>query len=91
MITGKLAVKFQDDFSYDILNPEEIVQSMVDCIKEVNQVLQIPATTTRILLNHFRWDKEKLMERYLNNSLGSGHINGYDLLCFVFGPPSLNS
>lgn len=21
-------------------------------------------TTTRILLNHFRWDKEKLMERY---------------------------
>lgn len=26
--------------------------------------LQIPATTTRILLNHFRWDKEKLMERF---------------------------
>lgn len=25
---------------------------------------QIPATTTRILLNHFKWDKEKLMERY---------------------------
>lgn len=26
--------------------------------------LQIPATTTRILLNHFKWDKEKLMEKY---------------------------
>lgn len=26
--------------------------------------LQIPATTTRILLNHFKWDKEKLMERF---------------------------
>lgn len=25
---------------------------------------QIPATTTRILLNHFKWDKEKLMERF---------------------------
>lgn len=25
---------------------------------------QIPATTTRILLNHFKWDKEKLMEKY---------------------------
>ncbi len=37
---------------------------MVDCIKDVNQVLQIPATTTRILLNHFKWDKDKLMERY---------------------------
>jgi len=53
-----------EDFTYEILNPEEIVQSMVDCIKDVNQVLQIPATTTRILLNHFRWDKEKLMESY---------------------------
>jgi len=53
-----------DDFSYEILNPEEIVQHMVDCIKDVNQVLQIPATTTRILLNHFKWDKDKLMERY---------------------------
>lgn len=25
---------------------------------------QIPTTTTRILLNHFKWDKEKLMERF---------------------------
>ena len=25
---------------------------------------KIPATTTRILLNHFKWDKEKLMERF---------------------------
>lgn len=53
-----------EDFSYEILSPEQIVQHMVDSIKDVNQVLQIPATTTRILLNHFRWDKEKLMERY---------------------------
>lgn len=27
-------------------------------------MFQIPATTTRILLNHFKWDKEKLMERF---------------------------
>ena len=24
----------------------------------------MPSTVTRMLLNHFRWDKEKLMERY---------------------------
>jgi len=29
-------------------------------------VFQIPATVTRILLNHFKWDKEKLMEWYAN-------------------------
>jgi hypothetical protein len=28
---------------------------------------QIPATITRILLNHFKWDKEKLMERYYDS------------------------
>lgn len=26
--------------------------------------LQMPSTVIRMLLNHFRWDKEKLMERY---------------------------
>lgn len=35
---------------------------------DVNQQQkQIPATTTRILLNHFKWDKEKLMERYYDD------------------------
>lgn len=54
----------EDDGNYKVLTPEEIVQHMVDCIKDVNQIVEIPATTTRILLNHFKWDKEKLMERY---------------------------
>ncbi|KAG8335551.1 E3 ubiquitin-protein ligase arih1 [Homalodisca vitripennis] len=27
-------------------------------------MIRIPATTTRILLNHFKWDKEKLYERF---------------------------
>jgi len=27
-------------------------------------VLQLPPTTMRILLNHFGWDKEKLLEAY---------------------------
>ncbi|GBP07752.1 Potential E3 ubiquitin-protein ligase ariadne-1 [Eumeta japonica] len=58
-----------EDYRYEVLSTEEIVQHMVDCIKEVNTVVEvsasgIPATTTRILLNHFKWDKEKLMERF---------------------------
>ncbi|RZF37256.1 hypothetical protein LSTR_LSTR008228 [Laodelphax striatellus] len=54
----------EDDYPFEVLSTEEIVQHMVDSIKEVNMVVEIPATTTRILLNHFRWDKEKLMERF---------------------------
>lgn len=53
-----------DEFKYEVLTPDMIVHHMVECIKEVNQVVQLPATTTRILLHHFRWDKEKLMERF---------------------------
>jgi ariadne-1 len=37
---------------------------MVECIKEVNEVIKLPSTTVRLLLHHFRWDKEKLMERF---------------------------
>uniref|UniRef100_A0A8D8YH36 RBR-type E3 ubiquitin transferase n=1 Tax=Cacopsylla melanoneura TaxID=428564 RepID=A0A8D8YH36_9HEMI len=53
-----------EEFVFNVLSTEEIVQHMIDCIKEVNGIVEIPATTTRILLNHFKWDKEKLMERY---------------------------
>ncbi|XP_062554834.1 E3 ubiquitin-protein ligase ariadne-1 [Armigeres subalbatus] len=54
----------EEDYPFEVLTTEEIVQHMVDCIKDVNTVVEIPATTTRILLNHFKWDKEKLMERF---------------------------
>ncbi|XKL68058.1 hypothetical protein PGB90_003549 [Kerria lacca] len=53
-----------EDYPYEVLSTEQIVQHMVDSIKEVNSVIQLPHTTIRILLNHFKWDKEKLMERY---------------------------
>jgi len=102
-----------EDYPYEVLSTEEIVQHMVDCIKDVNTVVevraqaqneifvqlissqgiakgnliqqgpweffnnsrflmclsdfQIPATITRILLNHFKWDKEKLMEKYYDS------------------------
>ena len=51
------------EFKYEVLKPDEIVKHMVECIKEVNQVVQL----TRILLHHFRWDKEKLMERFYDS------------------------
>ncbi|GIY17508.1 e3 ubiquitin-protein ligase arih1 [Caerostris extrusa] len=56
-----------EEFHYEVLSTEQIVQHMVDCIREVNTVVQIPPTITRILLNHFKWDKEKLYERYYDD------------------------
>lgn len=56
--------EIDEEFKYEVLTPDKIVHHMIECIKEVNQVVELPATTTRILLHHFRWDKEKLIERY---------------------------
>jgi hypothetical protein len=61
---SKRNFNIDEEFKYEVLTPDKIVQHMIECIKEVNQVIQLPPTTTRILLHHFRWDKEKLMERF---------------------------
>lgn len=53
-----------EEYTYDVLETDGVVEHMKECIREVNLVVQIPETTTRILLNHFKWDKEKLMEQY---------------------------
>ncbi|CAF0916373.1 unnamed protein product [Rotaria sp. Silwood1] len=53
-----------NNFEYVVLSQDEIVKYMVECIQEVNEVIKLPTTTVRLLLHHFRWDKEKLMERF---------------------------
>lgn len=57
-----------EEYYYEVLSTEEIVQHMTNCINDVNNVLQIPSTITRILLNYFHWDKEKLMERFFDGN-----------------------
>ena len=52
------------DYPYEILTTEQILQHMNECIRQVNVVIEMPSTIIRMLLNHFRWDKEKLMESY---------------------------
>ena len=37
---------------------------MLECIKEVNEVIKLPSTIVRLLLHHCHWDKQKLMERF---------------------------
>jgi ariadne-1 len=53
-----------DDWNYEVLSPDQIVGYMCEIIRDVSNVIQLPATTTRILLHHFKWDREKLMEIY---------------------------
>lgn len=57
-----------EDYQFEVLTTDQIVQDMVNTINEVNSVVNLPPTTTRILLNHFKWDKEKLMEKYFDGN-----------------------
>lgn len=57
-----------DQYPFHVLSIGEIVQLMADTVNETNIVVKIPATITRILLIHFKWDKEKLMERFFDGN-----------------------
>lgn len=46
------------------LTPADLMSTQLQAIREVNDVFQIPAQTARTLLQHFHWDKQKLLERY---------------------------
>eukprot|EP00911_Craspedida_sp_UC1_P002938 UC1_evm4s2143 len=50
--------------AYEVLTPSDLLERQIGNIEEVNKVLEIPAGTARILLAHFKWDKDRLMERY---------------------------
>lgn len=58
----------QEEYKYVVLNANEIVENMVSSIREVNSVVQLNTTITRILLNHFQWDKERLYERLFDGN-----------------------
>jgi len=53
-----------DEYLFEVLSVEDVVNHMIESINEVYKVTQIPTTTIRILLHHFNWDKEKLMEKF---------------------------
>ncbi|XP_031626531.1 potential E3 ubiquitin-protein ligase ariadne-1-like [Contarinia nasturtii] len=47
--------------SFETLTTDDIVQLMNQYIEEVNAIVQMPATATRILLSHTKWQKEELL------------------------------
>nr|NP_648392.1 uncharacterized protein Dmel_CG12362, isoform A [Drosophila melanogaster]NP_729606.1 uncharacterized protein Dmel_CG12362, isoform B [Drosophila melanogaster]AOQ12950.1 CG12362-PA [synthetic construct]AAF50159.1 uncharacterized protein Dmel_CG12362, isoform A [Drosophila melanogaster]AAN11912.1 uncharacterized protein Dmel_CG12362, isoform B [Drosophila melanogaster]AAO39642.1 AT17761p [Drosophila melanogaster] len=57
-----------EDFVYKVLSVDQIVQHQRNIIDEVNNVLNLPPQVTRIILNHFKWDKESLFENYFESN-----------------------
>lgn len=70
--------------SFEVISAEKIAEEMDGYTSEVSSIINISKTHTRILLNHFKWDKEKLMERYYGGDQGKlfeeAHmINPFDI------------
>ena len=71
---------YEVDFS--TLSPTDIQAQQDKQVNEVSQIIVQPSAATAILLRHFRWNKERLMEAYVEGpesvlesaGLGSGSV-----------------
>lgn len=53
-----------DGFKYESLSPDGVVELMNLTVTEVKEIIHMDSTILRILLAHYKWDKERLLERY---------------------------
>lgn len=53
------------DISFTVHSPEDIQLQQNELIDEVNMILEMEKEDAAILLRHFRWNKERLMEDYM--------------------------
>lgn len=84
-------LEFQDDEppkqllkrtrSFDVLPNTEILSQSKALIDDIVQVCGIPtAAAATILLRHFKWNKEKLIEAYMENPEGTYKVAGMSTL-----------
>ncbi|KAL9918248.1 E3 ubiquitin-protein ligase ariadne-1-like isoform 1-T3 [Glossina fuscipes fuscipes] len=59
----------KEDNKYEVLTIEELGRHQREIIDEVNNILKLSPTIVRILLNYFKWDKEKLLEKYFEDNI----------------------
>ncbi|VDD83706.1 unnamed protein product [Mesocestoides corti] len=50
------------------LTPEMLIEHMLELVNAVNQVTDLPKTLIRMLLEHYRWDKDALIEQYFEHN-----------------------
>lgn len=74
MITSNKKMK------YSLLTTQDVLAEIKKITNEVNEILSLPSTTfVRLLLNHFKWDKDRLI----------GFVQKYRI-CFLFSYLKLN-
>jgi ariadne-1 len=56
------------DTSFKVFHPADIQAQQDELVSEVNMILDITNEDAAILLRHFRWNKERLIEDYMDRS-----------------------
>ncbi|KAJ4462630.1 putative E3 ubiquitin-protein ligase arih1 [Paratrimastix pyriformis] len=51
---------------FEVLQPCHIVETRVDVIQRVTNVLAVPPSTASLLLQHFNWDENRLCEKFFS-------------------------
>lgn len=59
--------KIAYDISYKVHSPADIMAQQTEMMDEVNMILEMRPEDAAILLRYFRWNKERLMEDYMDN------------------------
>ncbi|KAK1775906.1 hypothetical protein QBC45DRAFT_395702 [Copromyces sp. CBS 386.78] len=54
------------DIEFKVYRPEDIQKQQDDLVDEVNMILDISKEEAAILLRHFRWNRERLIEDYMD-------------------------
>ncbi|CCU75817.1 RING finger protein [Blumeria hordei DH14] len=74
---------------YKVFCPNDIQAQQENFIDEVNMILDLRKEEAAILLRHFRWNKERLIEEYMDNSRSVLEDAGLGRSCS--GPPTLEA
>ncbi len=50
------------DLHYTVLTQEQLMTELMDTIAQVQDIVELPPTSCRALLAHFKWDKDRMLE-----------------------------
>ncbi|KAH6615714.1 hypothetical protein B0J18DRAFT_288450 [Chaetomium sp. MPI-SDFR-AT-0129] len=77
------------DVSYKVFQPQDVQKQQDELIDEVNMILTIAKEEAAILLRYFRWNKERLIEQYMDRP--SQVLEAAGLAQTTAGPPKLRT
>ncbi|KAK8050151.1 IBR domain-containing protein [Apiospora phragmitis] len=77
------------DIGFKVYSPGDIQQQQEDMMNEVNMILEMSKEDAAILLRHFRWNKERLIEDFMDNS--DKVVEAAGIVTSVANPPQLET